>query len=183
LSADAAGLLLFRTSAAGTEVFLVHPGGPYWRNKDDGAWSIPKGVYEADEDPLTAARREFTEETGFVAEGPFIPLGEFKIRANKIVTAFAAEGDCAPERLVSNTFSLEWPRKSGRFQDFPEVDRGSWFDEETALRKISPGQRAIIAAFHENVIRQKPAPAHGRARSIRRRTGRSAAQAPNPPRG
>lgn len=180
----AAGLLLYRKRSARIEVFLVHPGGPFWRNKDEGAWSIPKGLCEADEDPLAAAQREFTEETGCTAQEPFMPLGAFKVRAGKTVTAWAAEGDWAPENLVSNTFSLEWPPKSGRFQDVPEVDRGGWFTEEEALVKITPGQRVIITTFFEKVARQTAKPAPGRARSKPRRTDRSAArdQAPRPER-
>lgn len=153
-----AGLLLFRRGRAATEVFLVHPGGPFWAKKDDGAWSIPKGLYAADEDPLAAARREFTEETGFTAHAPFVPLGSFKVSRDKTVTAFAAQGDCVPEQLVSNTFSLEWPPKSGRFQDIPEVDRGAWFGREEALRKITPGQQAIIEAFYKTATAREPAP-------------------------
>lgn len=143
-----AALLLYRRRSTGTEVFLVHPGGPFWRNKDDGAWSIPKGIYETGEDPLAAARREFTEETGFTAEGPFHPLGSFKMRPGKTVIAWAAEGDCAAEDLMSNTFPLEWPPKSGRFVDTPEVDRGAWFGEAQALVKIARGQKDIVAAFY-----------------------------------
>ncbi len=154
-----AGLLLFRTRGGTTEIFLVHPGGPFWAKKDDGVWSIPKGLHEPDEDALAAARREFTEETGFTAEGPFIALGSFKVSRDKIVTAVAAEGDCAPERLVSNTFALEWPPKSGRFQDCPEVDRGAWFGREQALNKITAGQRAVIEAFYESTPKRKPATA------------------------
>lgn len=150
----AAGLVLFRRTANCAEIFLVHPGGPFWRNRDAGAWSIPKGLYEADEDALAAARREFTEETGFIADGPFIPLGTFTVRRGKTVTAWAAAGDCQPEARVSNTFPLEWPPKSGRFQDTPEVDRGAWFAEEDALRKIVPGQRAIVAAFYSTVANE-----------------------------
>jgi predicted NUDIX family NTP pyrophosphohydrolase len=152
-----AGLLLFRRRGRDTEVFLVHPGGPFWAKKDAGAWSIPKGLHEADEDPLAAARREFAEETGFAADGPFIPLGTFKISRDKILTAFAAEGDCAPAALVSNTFALEWPPKSGRHIDVPEVDRGDWFGGADALRKIIAGQQAVIRAFYEKVTPQKPA--------------------------
>ena len=161
----------------GAEVFLVHPGGPFWRNKDDGAWSIPKGLYERNEDPLAAAQREFTEETGCTAEPPFIPLGAFKVSGDKTVSVWAAEGDWAPENLVSNTFPLEWPPKSGRFQDVPEVDRGAWFAAPEALLKITPGQRAIIKAFFETVVPQKAARVRRRARSTRRQTGRSGAQA------
>lgn len=151
-----AGLLLYRRRAQGMEVFLVHPGGPFWAKKDEGAWSIPKGLYEVDEDPLAAALREFTEETGFTADGPFIPLGCFKVSRDKTLTVFAAEGDCAPKDLVSNTFPLEWPPKSGRFLEIPEVDRGAWFGQDEALRKIAHGQRAAIETFFETPIPRAP---------------------------
>jgi len=158
-SITSAGLLLYRHGADGLEVFLAHPGGPFWRAKDEGAWSIPKGLTEHDEEPLTAALREFTEETGFTAAGPFTPLGTVKIRSGKMLTAFAAEGDCVPADLVSNTFALEWPPRSGRTQDFPEIDRGAWFTLDEARVKIAPGQRPLIEAFYKMVQPQKPAPA------------------------
>lgn len=156
----AAGILLFRKRSAGVEVFLVHPGGPFWRAKDDGAWSIPKGLYDRGEDPLAAAQREFSEETGFTAHGPFLRLGPFKVQAGKSVTIWAAEGDCDPADLVSNTFPLEWPPKSGKFQDTPEVDRGGWFGADEALKKVVVGQRQIITAFYDRVIPRRGAPAH-----------------------
>lgn len=143
-----AGLLIYREGPTGTEVFLVHPGGPFWRRKDLGSWSIPKGLCEPGEDPLSAACREFTEETGFTAGGPFTPLGTFPVRAGKMVSAWAAKGDPDPSRLVSTTFSIEWPPRSGRQRHFPEVDRGAWFAQEQALEKITPGQRPILTAFY-----------------------------------
>jgi predicted NUDIX family NTP pyrophosphohydrolase len=175
-----AGLVLYRTRGAGVEVFLVHPGGPFWRNKDEGAWSIPKGIHGPEEDPLDAARREFTEETGFTAEGPFTPLGTFKLRPGKIVTAFAAEGDCEPEDLVSNTCMVEWPPKSGRLLEIPEVDRGAWFGKDAALTKIAKGQRALILAFYEDIIQRRPERARAPIPSTQRRIARTAAQAPVP---
>ena len=139
-----AGLLLFRRAAAGLNVFLVHPGGPFWAKKDLGAWSIPKGEIEAGEDPLAAARREFTEETGFTVDGAFIALGELKQPSGKIVVAWALEQDLDPASLRSNTFELEWPPKSGRMQEFPEVDSGAWFPLPEAREKILPGQWGFI---------------------------------------
>ena len=135
-----AGLLLYRRLESNVQVFLVHPGGPFWAKKDEGAWSLPKGEYAAGEDPLSAARREFTEETSFSMEGEFIPLGELKQPGGKTITAWAIEGDLDPSRLRSNTFTLEWPPKSGRTQEFPEVDRGDWFSLPEAKRMILKGQ-------------------------------------------
>src|SRR5215469_7227 len=120
-----AGLLMYRR-AHGLEVFLVHPGGPFWVNKDLGAWSIPKGEYTDAEEPLTAARREFLEETGFTASGEFLPLGTIQQASGKVVSAWAVEGDCDPARLVSNFCEIEWPPRSRRKIQVPEVDRGAW---------------------------------------------------------
>lgn len=142
-----AGILLFRRTPAATEVFLVHPGGPFWAKKDEGAWSIPKGVYEPGEAAEGAARREFEEETGILIGTPLIPLGDFRQPGAKIVTAFAAEGDFDPASLRSNIFTMEWPPKSGRMADFPEVDRAAWFDPAAAARKILKGQRPILDAL------------------------------------
>jgi predicted NUDIX family NTP pyrophosphohydrolase len=139
-----AGLLMYRGSGEGTEVFLVHPGGPFWAKKDAAAWSIPKGLADAGEDLLAAARREFREETGFIAEGDFRPLGAFKQPGGKIVHAWAVEGDCDPAQLVSNSFEMEWPPKSGQRARFPEVDRAGWFGPSEALRKIHRGQQPIL---------------------------------------
>ena len=142
-----AGILLYRRAGPSPEVFLVHPGGPFWARKDEGAWSIPKGLCEEDEDPLLAARREFAEETGAVPAGPFLPLGEFRQSGGKIVLAWAAEGDCDPAALKSNEFSMEWPPRSGRVQSFPEIDRGAWMSPDEASRKILEGQRPILEAL------------------------------------
>ena len=139
-----AGLLMYRGSGEGTEVLLVHPGGPLWAKKDEAAWSIPKGLAGAGEDLLAAARREFHEETGFTAEGDFRPLGAFKQPGGKIVHAWAVEGDCDPAQLVSNSFEMEWPPKSGKRARFPEVDRACWFGPSDALRKIHRGQQPIL---------------------------------------
>jgi predicted NUDIX family NTP pyrophosphohydrolase len=140
-----AGLLLFRRGKGGVwEVLLAHPGGPFWAKKDDGAWSIPKGEIDNEEDALAAARREFAEETGFTPHGPFLDLGELKQPGGKLVHVWAVESDFDHGQLVSNTFEIEWPIKSGRIASFPEVDRASWFDIATARRKILKGQLGFI---------------------------------------
>ena len=139
-----AGLLLFRRSGAGLEVFLAHPGGPFWRDRDLGAWTVPKGVLEEGEDPLAAAVREFEEETETRPEGPFLPLGSVRQKAGKLVYAWAWEGDADSGRTKSNTMRAEWPRGSGRWLTFPEVDRCEWFDARTARRKINPAQAELI---------------------------------------
>ena len=135
---------MFRRSPAGPEVFLVHHGGPFWARKDAGAWSIPKGELHDNEDALIAAAREFEEETGFPVAPPLYPLGELKQPAGKIIAAWAFEGDCVPEQLRSNTFQIEWPKKSGILRDYPEVDRGAWFPLEAAYRKILKGQAPFL---------------------------------------
>lgn len=144
MAKKAAGILLFRRKEGLVEFFLVHPGGPYWKNKDEGVWSIPKGEYEDDEDPLQAAIREFLEETGITLSGNFTRLEPVKQRSGKIVQAWAIEGNPDVSNLVSNTFSLEWPPKSGMFVEVPEVDRGEWFGEKEAKQKINPGQTGLI---------------------------------------
>ncbi|HEX5959056.1 MAG TPA: NUDIX domain-containing protein [Hyphomicrobiaceae bacterium] len=143
-----AGIILYRRRAGGLEVLLVHPGGPFWAKKDDGAWSIPKGEYQpGEEDALAAARREFQEETGWPAVGPAIALGSFRQPSGKIVDAWAIEGDLDPAALKSNTFPLEWPPRSGRMREVPEVDRAEWFAPEAAARKLLKGQRPILEAL------------------------------------
>ena len=139
-----AGLLMYRRSGGNLEVLLVHPGGPFWMKKDAGAWSIPKGEYEAGEEALAAAAREFQEETGLVARGPYTRLTPIRQPGGKVVEAWAFEGDCDAESLKSTTFSLEWPRGSGRRQEFPEVDRAGWFGLDEARRKILPAQAALL---------------------------------------
>lgn len=142
-----AGLLLYRRAGergAALEVFLVHPGGPFWANKDLGAWSIPKGEFDADENPLAAARREFTEETGFAAAGVAMELGTIRQAGGKLVTAWAVEGDCNPAELKSNTCEIEWPPRSGRHMEIPEVDRGAWFPLEEACLRILASQRPFL---------------------------------------
>ena len=139
-----AGLLMYRRLGEGIELLLVHPGGPFWAKKDEGAWSIPKGIPDNGEDLLAAARREFHEETGFTADGDFAPLGAHKQAGGKIVHAWAFEGDCDPAKLVSNQFEMEWPPRSGRRARFPEVDRAGWFDPREAMIKILRGQQPIL---------------------------------------
>jgi predicted NUDIX family NTP pyrophosphohydrolase len=135
-----AGLLVYRLGAEGYEVFLVHPGGPFWRRRDVGAWSIPKGEVAAGEDPQAAARRELAEETGFTAEPPWLPLAAVRQAGGKTVLAWAAAGDFDGAAVTSNTFSMEWPPRSGRLESFPEVDRGAWFSLAEARQKIVAGQ-------------------------------------------
>jgi predicted NUDIX family NTP pyrophosphohydrolase len=146
-----AGLLLYRRRGSSLEVFLVHPGGPYWAKKDDGSWSIPKGLVDAGEDELACARREFREETGFDAptEVPVHDLGTFRLPSGKRLHAWAIEGDCDPAALASNLFEMEWPPKSGRTASFAEVDRGGWFDRAQANAKIVSGQRPLLDAFYD----------------------------------
>src|ERR1700722_6968232 len=148
-----AGLLLFRNSAE-LELFLVHPGGPFWAKKDDAAWSIPKGEYAEPEDALLAAKREFQEETGIPIDGGFLPLGELKQPGGKIVTAWALEKDIDAALVKSNTFSMEWPPKSGKTQEFPEIDRAGWFSIAMARTKLLKGQVAFIDRLVELRIDQ-----------------------------
>ncbi len=143
-----AGLLLYRRRGI-FEVLLVHPGGPFWAKKDDGAWSVPKGLVENGEDEFAGARREFQEETGFVAGQHGHDLGVFRQPSGKRLHIFAVEGDCDPAKLESNLFEMVWPPKSGRLQQFPEVDRGAWFDRSSALVKILKGQQPIIERFYD----------------------------------
>jgi predicted NUDIX family NTP pyrophosphohydrolase len=145
MSKRSAGLLMFRRRAGQLEVLLAHPGGPLWARKDLGVWSIPKGELEPGDEPLAAAIREFKEETGFDARGPFIPLGSITQKSGKTVEAWAFEGDCDPTRARSNTFPMEWPPKSGRVQEFPEVDRVAFFPLEAALERIKPAQAPLLA--------------------------------------
>ena len=139
-----AGILMWRRRGGEVEILLGHFGGPMWRNKDAGAWAIPKGLIEPGEEPKAAARREFEEEIGHPAEGDLISLGRIRQSGGKLVEAFALEGDFDPKHLDSNSFSLEWPPKSGRFQSFPEIDQADWFDLASAREKILPSQRPLI---------------------------------------
>jgi predicted NUDIX family NTP pyrophosphohydrolase len=139
-----AGLLLYRRRGEGPEVFLVHPGGPFWAGKDERAWSIPKGLFDPGKDPLAAALREFEEETGLSVEGTFVALTPRKQPSGKVVHAFALERDVDASSIRSNSFSMEWPPRSGRLQSFPEVDRAAWFPLEIARAKLHPGQVGFI---------------------------------------
>ena len=142
-----AGILLFRRRRGAIEVLLAHPGGPFWAKKDEGAWSIPKGVYEPGEDGLSAARREFAEETGAQTEGEAVALGAFRQSSAKTVDVWAIEGEFDPAHLRSNTFTLEWPPRSGRRREVPEIDRVQWFALDEASRKMLKGQRPILQAL------------------------------------
>jgi predicted NUDIX family NTP pyrophosphohydrolase len=143
------GILLFRFKDRKLEVMLVHPGGPFWAKKDEGAWSIPKGLMEENENPLDAAKREFREETGFEIEGEFIDLGEIRQPDGKIIHVWALEKDLDVTEIVSNKFTIEWPRNSGRMQEYPEVDKASWFDIKQAKKKILKGQIGFIEKLVE----------------------------------
>jgi len=139
-----AGLLMYRIRDGVLQVLLAHPGGPLFRNKDEGAWSIPKGEIEPGEDLLDAAQREFEEETGIKPSGPFVPLASIQQKGGKIVHAWAFEGDCDPASIKSNTFTMEWPPRSGQQGEFPEIDRAAFFDLETAKRKIKAAQWGLV---------------------------------------
>jgi predicted NUDIX family NTP pyrophosphohydrolase len=145
-----AGLLVFRNQDA-PEVLLAHPGGPFWANKDAGAWGIPKGLIEPNADLLATAQREFTEETGFVAAGPFVPLAPVKQKSGKIVHAFACQGDFDPARVTSNLFEIEWPPKSGQVKSFPEIDRIAWFTIPAALAKAIAYQQPFLLELQEKL--------------------------------
>ena len=140
-----AGLLMYRGAGDRLEVLLVHPGGPFFANKDDGSWSVPKGLVDDGEDELAAAQREFREETGFALEAErFLELGDVRLKSGKRVVAWACAGDCDPDELASNSFELEWPPRSGRTRSFPEVDRAAWFDLSTANAKINECQAPFL---------------------------------------
>ena len=153
-----AGLLLYRRRGPATEVLLVHPGGPYWANKDDGAWSVPKGLVEPGEDEHAAAWREFREETGLNpgTANSERDLGTFRLPSGKRLRLWAVEADCDPAALVSNLFELEWPPRSGQKQSFPEVDRAAWLGRSEAFAKISAGQRPALEAFYAGLVRGDP---------------------------
>ena len=142
---------MYRRTGCGLQVLLVHPGGPFWRNKDVGAWSIPKGEFGEDEDPAAAARREFEEELGTAPAGELLALGSIRQKGGKVVTAWGARGDLDPTTIASNTFTLEWPPRSGRSREFPEIDRAAWFDLQTARRKILPAQAELLDRLAERI--------------------------------
>lgn len=155
-SRQSAGLLLFRLGDGEIEVLLVHPGGPFFQNKDEGAWSIPKGEVDADEGFLDAAIREFKEETGVTPQGPFHALPSVKQKGGKLVHAWACKGDCDPDNIQSNTFSLEWPPKSGRRVEFPEVDRAAFLTLPAARKKINAAQRVFLDALEDTFAKKTP---------------------------
>ena len=157
MAKQSAGLIMFRIKDGELEVFLVHPGGPFWAKKDLGSWSIPKGEYTDGEDPLEVAKREFFEETGFVAEGEFLELAPIRQPGGKRVRAWAFQGECDAEAVTSNTFSMEWPPKSGRQAEFPEVDRAAWFGVDLGREKILQGQVALIDQLVALVNQAAPA--------------------------
>jgi predicted NUDIX family NTP pyrophosphohydrolase len=147
-----AGIALHRLTGREPEFLLLHPGGPFWAKKDAGAWSIPKGLIEAGETPLAAARREFAEELGLSPpEGEMVPLGEFRLPSRKIVTAFALRGDLDPAAMRPGTFTMEWPPKSGNTAEFPEADRAAWFTLDAAAERITRGQFPILAALRAHL--------------------------------
>jgi predicted NUDIX family NTP pyrophosphohydrolase len=148
---SSAGILLYRHAGGRLEVLLVHPGGPYWARKDEGAWSIPKGMCEKGEDALATALREFREETGSEPVGEAVPLGGFRYSRGKLVVAFAMQGDFDLANFRSNSFAMEWPPRSGRMAEFPEVDRAAWFAIAEAERRIVKGQRGILAALKSHL--------------------------------
>jgi predicted NUDIX family NTP pyrophosphohydrolase len=149
---QSAGILLYRMTDKKLEVFLVHPGGPFWKNKDIGAWTIPKGEFDDKETPLEAAVREFQEETGHRLPGPFHPLASIRQKGGKQVFAWATAGDLDPATIVSNTFDMEWPPRSGRMESFPEVNKGAWFDLETASQVINPAQKALLEELSATIF-------------------------------
>lgn len=147
-----AGLIMYRRDEGGLQVLLVHPGGPFFRNKDEGAWTIPKGEVEPGEDLLNAAVREFGEEIGSAPTGPYLPLAPVKQKGGKTVHAWAFQGNCDPATISCNTFSIEWPPRSGRMTEFPEVDRAAFFGPEEARRKINAGQAPLIDELERIVL-------------------------------
>lgn len=148
-----AGVLVFRRATAGLEVLLAHPGGPIFRHRDAAAWTIPKGEIEPEEAPLDAAQRELREETGFVVPGPFLELGTVKLKSGKLVYAWAAEGDCDLAAFKSSTFRMEWPPRSGKLEEFPEVDRVQYFDLDTARTKLNEALGLLIDRLGEVLAR------------------------------
>jgi predicted NUDIX family NTP pyrophosphohydrolase len=150
---QSAGILLYRMTDNQPQVFLVHPGGPFFRKKDEGAWSIPKGEYVDGEEPLAAAQREFEEETGQAISGNFVKLQPVKQKSGKVVQAWAIEGDIDHNAIISNLFEIEWPPKSGKRVSFPEIDRAGWFTIDIAKQKIIPGQLGLIEELEKLILR------------------------------
>jgi predicted NUDIX family NTP pyrophosphohydrolase len=150
----AAGILLYRQNGSSFEVLLIHPGGPFWAKKDAGAWSIPKGEISENEDPLMAAQREFHEETGFSVQGPFISIGSVKQSSGKVVQAWACKGNVDASAIQSNSFNLEWPPHSGKYQDFPEADRAEWFSLTQARKKILKVQLPLLENLEQLLLQR-----------------------------
>lgn len=149
MAKTSAGLILYRMQGGKLEVLLVHPGGPFWSKKDEGAWFVPKGELNVGEEPLAGAKREFEEETGLKPEGEFLALGSVKQKSGKTIVAWAFEGDCDPSSIKSNTFTIEWPPKSGRRQEFPEIDRAGFFTVPQAKAKMHPVEYPLVLRLHE----------------------------------
>lgn len=149
---QSAGILMYRMRDSAVEVFLVHPGGPFWANKDSGAWSVPKGEFEPGEDSLAAARRELREETGLELEGNFMALRPVRQTGGKLVQAWAVRGDCDPASIRSNSFTMEWPPRSGRRRDFPEIDKAAWFSLEAAREKILKSQLGLLEELERKIV-------------------------------
>jgi predicted NUDIX family NTP pyrophosphohydrolase len=181
MSKQSAGFLMYRKCSGIIEVFLVHPGGPFWEKKDLGAWSIPKGEFTSEEDPLQVAQREFEEETGIQASGNFTPLASLKQPSGKVVHAWAFQGDCDPTAIKSNTFLMEWPPRSGKQQEFPEIDRADWFSIGIARDKILKGQKGFLDQLQELLIAANtepvPPPLSEQAAEHNREVPKSGAQA------
>ncbi len=167
MAKHSAGLLLYRRRGNDWQVFLVHPGGPFWSRRESGAWSIPKGEFKPDENPLDAAKREFEEETGFRATGAFTALAPREQPSGKIIHAWAIEGDCDAAAIKSNAFEMEWPPHSGQMREFAEVDRAGWFDIATARQKLHRGQIPFLDELEQRL--QTPARRQRAARPSRRR--------------
>jgi predicted NUDIX family NTP pyrophosphohydrolase len=153
MAVNSAGILLYRFKNEKLEVMLVHPGGPYWAKKDNAAWSIPKGLFEENENPLEAAKREFKEETGLEVQGEFIELGKLKQPSRKIVQVWALDKDLDESKIRSNTFTLEWPKNSGIIKEFPEIDKAGWFDIEQAKTKITKGQLGFLEKLVDILVK------------------------------
>ena len=160
-----AGLLMYRIRKGQLELLLVHPGGPYWTRKDAGAWFIPKGEVAPGEDDATAAIREFNEETGLTPHGPYLMLGAVEHKSGKIVTAWAFEGDCDPSTLTSNTFSMEWPPRSGKQREFPEIDRGEFFTVQAAEQKMHAAEFEFVSRL-QGMLNSSTAPARRRRATV-----------------
>lgn len=166
MAKHSAGILMYRFRGGTVEVFLVHPGGPFWAKKDLAAWSIPKGEFSPDEEPLEAAKREFKEETGLSVSGTFFSLETLKQPSGKIIHAWAVEGDCDASKIKSNTFSMGWPPKSGKQQEFPEIDKAGWFSPEIAKEKLHKGQVEIIIGFLRKLNIETKKDNEGRGKDI-----------------